>query len=62
MRIIPLTKYCEITGLTRSAILARINRGTWRVGKEILKLKGIKEYHVDTKAVDSWMLNPTNQE
>ncbi len=60
MKVIPLSKYCEITGLKKESILKRLERGIWRLGVQVLKLRGIKEYHIDTEAVDKWARDKQN--
>ncbi len=62
MEVVPLKKYCEITGDTPNAIRTRIARGTWRYGEQVLKIRGIKQLHVDTAAADAWFRDPRNHE
>ena len=59
--VIPLSKYCEMEGTSKDAIKKRIRNGVWRMGQEVIRLRGISELQVDLEAVDRWKRNPTNQ-
>ncbi len=61
MRVVPLEAYCTAMKLEKSAIYGRLNRGTWRIGHEVIKTKGVKGLFVDLDAVDEWFRNPLNQ-
>lgn len=54
MEVITLNKYCELSGDTPAAVRSRIDRGTWQRGIHVIKLKGVKQLYVDTKAIDEW--------
>lgn len=51
---IPIATYCEAFKTDVSVVNMRIARGTWQVGREILKPKGSKERYVDLDKVNQW--------
>ncbi len=61
MRVLPLNKYCEIEGIEPVAVKRRVQIGMWRMGKEVIKLKGFRHLFVDIDAVERFMRDPKNQ-
>ncbi|EGQ8030316.1 TPA: hypothetical protein ACX3EJ_004990 [Vibrio parahaemolyticus] len=60
MEIMPLSKYCELSGESKEAIMSRTRRGVWLYGNQVLKLEGIKELYIDTAAIAKWARDPKN--
>jgi hypothetical protein len=54
LSVVPLQKYCEISGEHRKAVERRIERGIWQVGKQALKIERIKERWIDLNEVEKW--------
>lgn len=59
--VIPLTRYCQITGEAANAIHQRVHRGVWLVGREVHKPTG-GDYWVDLAAVHYWVKKRTDEE
>lgn len=51
----PLSKYCELSGETLRAVQARISKGVWVEGKQVHKVKNVKERFVDLTEVEKWV-------
>lgn len=54
LRVIPLKKYCAITGESVGAIERRIDRGYWVLGVHYHKRKEVKERAIDLDAIEKW--------
>ena len=52
---IPLSKYCELYGESKDAIDKRLQRGIWKVGRELRTIPGVRERWVDLEAVTQWV-------
>lgn len=53
-KTMPITKYCEVFGLTLEQINRRLQRGTWIENVHVLKADGCKERLIDIEEVDKW--------
>jgi len=60
LAVLPLVRYCQITGENANAIHQRRHRGVWVVGRELLKPEG-GDYWVDLVAVQDWVKERTGQ-
>ncbi|MFM2620361.1 hypothetical protein [Vibrio owensii] len=60
MAVITLKKYCELEGVTPDAIKKRIREGIWKIGREVLRIKGWRTLMIDTDAVDAFFRDPKN--
>jgi hypothetical protein len=54
LSVVPLKKYCEISGENLKAVQARIEKGIWLEGKQVHKIQNVKERWVDLKEVEKW--------
>lgn len=43
LNCVPLSKYCQMVGKTPEAINKKIQRGTWRMGVQVLHAPGDRE-------------------
>jgi len=57
LSVVPLSKYCEISGEKIRTVQARIVKGIWLEGKQVHKIKNVKERWVDLTAVEEWARN-----
>ena len=57
LSVVPLSKYCEISGESVRAVQARITRGVWLEGKQVIKIEKIKERWIDLTEVEKWVRN-----
>ncbi|SMB88625.1 hypothetical protein SAMN05660772_02844 [Pasteurella testudinis DSM 23072] len=53
-KTMPITKYCEVFGLTLEQINRRLQRGIWQENIQVLKVDGCKERIIDLEEVDKW--------
>jgi len=60
LAVLPLARYCQITGENANAIHQRRHRGVWVVGRELFKPDG-SDYWVDVVAVQEWVKERTGQ-
>ncbi|WP_105190011.1 hypothetical protein [Pseudoalteromonas sp. T1lg48] len=58
-KLVPLSKYCELSGEKRKAVERRIERGIWAYGEQVLKIKGVRERWIDLAAVEAWVRQNT---
>lgn len=52
--VVPLSKYCEISGEEEKTVVRRIERGVWQIGKEVCKMSGVRERWIDLTEVEKW--------
>lgn len=57
LTVVPLSKYCEISGESIRAVQSRIDRGVWLEGKQVIKVHKIKERWIDLTEVEKWVRN-----
>ena len=57
LSIVPLGKYCEISGEKRNTVEKRIERGVWTLGVQVVKLNNVKERWIDLTEVEKWARN-----
>ena len=57
MTVVPLSKYCEISGESLQAVQRRITRGIWVEGTQVIKIDRIKERWIDLTEVEKWARN-----
>ena len=57
MKVVPLKKYCQVSGETLAAVRQRIERGIWLEGIHYYKLAHVKERWIDIEAVEQWARN-----
>ena len=57
LSVVPLSKYCELSGENVRAVQARITKGVWVEGKHVHKVKNVKERFVDIKEIEKWVRN-----
>ena len=55
--VVPLSKYCEISGEEKKAVERRIDRGIWQIGKQVCKVHGVRERWIDLNEVEKWARN-----
>ena len=60
LTVVPIKKYCEISGETLRAVQARIEKGIWLEGKQVHKVKNVKERWIDLIEVEKWARNGGN--
>lgn len=53
-KTMPITKYCEVFGLTLAQINRRLERGIWQKNVQVLEVEGVKERIIDLDEVDKW--------
>ncbi|MDP8184355.1 excisionase [Phocoenobacter skyensis] len=53
-KTMPISKYCEIFGLSLPQINRRLERGIWQENIHVLKVEGCKERIIDLEEVDKW--------
>lgn len=53
-KTMPITKYCEVFGLTLDQINRRLERGIWQKNVQVLQVEGVKERIIDLDEVDKW--------
>jgi len=49
----PQSAYCAKYDISHEAIRQRLQKGVWRMGQEVLEVKGAGRY-IDLQAVDAW--------
>lgn len=54
LTVVPLSKYCEISGEKLKTVQARIQNGVWLEGKHVHKVSHVKERWVDLTEVEKW--------
>jgi hypothetical protein len=54
LNILPLHRYCEISGESRTAVIKRIERGIWIIGQHVIKIPNVRERWIDTIEVEKW--------
>jgi hypothetical protein len=54
LNILPLQKYCEISGESRTAVIKRIERGIWQEGIHVIKIPHVRERWIDLPKVEAW--------
>jgi hypothetical protein len=57
LSVVPLSKYCELSGENVRAVQARITKGVWVEGTHVYKVKNVKERFVDLREVEEWVRN-----
>ncbi len=57
LSVVPIAKYCELSGEKPDAVKRRIERGIWTVGKQVCKVAHVKERWIDLEEVDKWARN-----
>ena len=57
MTVVPLSKYCEISGESIRAVQSRITKGVWLEGKQVIKIDKMKERWIDLTEVEKWVRN-----
>lgn len=62
MNVLPLKKYCEVEGITTEAVKKRVREGVWKMGREVLRIKGFKTLFVDVEAVEQFFRDAKNQD
>lgn len=62
MNILPLKEYCKVEGITADAVRHRLHDGRWRLGREVLRIRGFKNLYVDIEAVERFFRDPKNQD
>lgn len=55
LTVVPISRYCELSGENVRAVQARIERGIWLVGKHVHKVENVKERFVDLVEVEKWV-------
>lgn len=53
-KTMPITKYCDVFGVTLEQINRHIQRGIWQENIHVLKVDHCKERMVDLEEVDKW--------
>ena len=54
LSIVPISKYCELSGESHSAVVKRITRGIWLEGKQVKHIANVKERWIDLTEVEKW--------
>lgn len=54
LTVVPISKYCEISGESKDAVTKRIDRGIWLEGKQVVKIAKVKERWIDLDEVEKW--------
>jgi len=54
LTIVPLSKYCDVSGESKRAVESRIERGVWQIGKQVVKIANVKERWIDLEEVAKW--------
>ncbi|MFT6586043.1 MAG: hypothetical protein ACJAUY_000624 [Cognaticolwellia sp.] len=57
LSVVPISKYCELSGEKVRTVQARIERGVWQEGKHVHKVKNVKERFVDLVEIEKWVRN-----
>ena len=57
LSIVPLKKYCELSGESIDAVTRRIERGVWAEGKQVKKIANVRERWIDLEEVEKWARN-----
>lgn len=57
MKIVPLKRYCEISGESKDCVERRIDRGIWREGIHYQKINNVRERWIDIEEVEKWARN-----
>jgi len=60
LSVVPLSKYCEISGENPDTVKRRIERGVWVLGRQVCKMQHVKERWIDLDEVDKWARNGGN--
>ncbi|AZN33320.1 hypothetical protein EJ103_11635 [Pseudoalteromonas sp. Xi13] len=55
LEVLPIKKYCELTGETRKAVDSRIQRGIWQEGIHFYCVKNTRERWLNIKNIISWV-------
>lgn len=55
--VVPLSKYCDLSGEKQRTVQARIAKGIWLEGKQVYKIKNMKERWIDLTEVEKWARN-----
>lgn len=54
LRCVPISEYCRMVSKTPEAINKKIQRGTWRMGVQVLHVPGERERWIDLDEVEKW--------
>ena len=57
LNVVPLSKYCEISGEKLRTVQSRIEKGIWVEGKQVCKVSKVKERWIDLIEVEKWIRN-----
>ncbi|MCG9736510.1 hypothetical protein L1D51_21405 [Pseudoalteromonas shioyasakiensis] len=52
-----ISRYCELTGDTKKAVNARIQRGIWLEGIHYYVVPNMRERWVDLNEISNWVKN-----
>lgn len=55
LECIPLKAYCSVTGESADKVKDRVASGVWRLGTQVIKIPGQKEWWVDLVEVNLWV-------
>ena len=57
IKVVPLSKYCELSGEEKKTVVRRIERGVWQTGKQVCEMSGVRERWIDLDEVEKWARN-----